>query len=130
MQKRGKPSTGQSSWQVDSSNCDLLKTYEFNKGFKEFVEMMVGAQSESRRDSVDCVISFPYEFFINQGDYQSLLITLEKVRLDLIQNYGEQFLDLMDIIVFEINNYKQLNANVVISLFLLYISRFVSRVFY
>lgn len=36
----------------------------------------------------------------------------------------------MDIIIFEISNYKQLNANVIMSLFLLYISRFVSNEFY
>lgn len=43
LQKKAKQSTGPNSWQVDSSNCDLLKTYEFNKGFKEFVDMLVGA---------------------------------------------------------------------------------------
>jgi hypothetical protein len=36
----------------------------------------------------------------------------------------------MDIIIFEISNYKQLNGYVVISLYLLSISRFVSNGFY
>lgn len=36
----------------------------------------------------------------------------------------------MDIIIFEINNYKLLNANVIMAIFLLYISRFVSKSFY
>lgn len=58
------------------------------------------------------------------------MITLEKVRLDLVQNYEEDFLEKMDIIIFEINNCKLLNGNVVISLFLLYISRFVSVDFF
>lgn len=63
LQKKGKQSSGPNSWQVDSSNCDLLKTYEYNKGFKEFVDMMVGAQCEGRKDSYESIINFPYEHF-------------------------------------------------------------------
>ncbi len=46
--------------------------------------MMIGAQSEGRRDSYECIINMPYDFLHKMEDYQNLLITLEKVRLDLV----------------------------------------------
>ena len=33
LQKKAKNPTGVNTWQVDSQNCDLLRTYEFNKEF-------------------------------------------------------------------------------------------------
>ena len=48
----------------------------------------------------------------------------------MYDNYGENFLAKMDIILFEINNAKNLNANQIIVLFLIYIFRFVSNKFY
>ena len=31
--------------------------------------MMVGAQNETRKDSYDCILSFPFEFFSKPKEY-------------------------------------------------------------
>lgn len=45
---------------------------------------MVGAQNECKKESYDCILNFPFEHFSKHDDYKNLLITLEKVRLDLV----------------------------------------------
>lgn len=46
------------------------------------------------------------------------------------KNYGTNFLNEMDIVIFEINNEKTLNANSILALFLIYTFRFISKDLY
>lgn len=115
---------------MDSQNCDLLRTYEFNKDFKEFANLVCGQGSSSRRSNFDIVLDFPWKCFVDENDYRDLVVSLEKIRIELEAIYGGDFLDQMDIIVYEINNHKELNGYNTTALFLIYIFRFVNPQFY
>lgn len=49
---------------------------------------------------------------------------------ELMENYGNTYLNQIDIIIFEITNYSSLNCNQIFALFLIYIFRFVSLRFF
>lgn len=58
---------------------------------------------------------------MREEDYLNVLLTLEQLREELVGQYGEDFLSEMDIVIFEINNSKELNADQIMALFLLYV---------
>jgi hypothetical protein len=58
---------------------------------------------------------------VREEDYLNVLLTLEQLREELVGQYGEDFLSEMDIVIFEINNSKELNADQIMALFLLYV---------
>ena len=58
---------------------------------------------------------------MREEDYLNILLTLEQLREELMGQYGEDFLSEMDIVIFEINNSKELNADQIMALFLLYV---------
>lgn len=108
----------------------MLRTYEFNKDFKEYVNLVSGQSSSNSMRHYDLILEFPWNVFQNQKDYEKLVIALETIRIELYAIYGENFLDEMDIVVYEINNHKDLNCYQSTALFLIYIHRFVNTQFY
>ena len=55
--------------------------------------------------SYDVVTDFPCEAFQRSEDFEKLLLALETVRVQLVAIYGEDCLEQMDIVVYEINNH-------------------------
>lgn len=92
--------------------------------------MIPGAREEKEEHQKKLIECFPCEIFQKQEYFETLLVRLERIRKELIESYGPNFLTQTDIIVFEINNAKKLNCNDIFCLFLIYVFRYVSITFY
>lgn len=73
---------------------------------------------------------FPSNVFYRPCFYQDILICLEKMRMELIQEYGVNFLLKIDKIMVEISNIPSLVCDQVFSLFLFFIFQFCSTRLY
>ena len=102
----------------------------FNKQFNYFIELIPEAKNDKHNDHRNLVEFFPGHLFSEQRDYEVLLINLERVKREMLGIYGPNFISQIDIIMYEINNVHQLNCNVVFTLFIIWVFRFVSKKFY
>ena len=126
--KQGRPKKDE--WCAMKINSQYQKTYDFNKDFQHYLEMIPGAKEEKEENQKSLIESFPSELFISQDVYERILLNIEQMRKDLLESYGNNFLTQIDIIIFEIANIKKLTCNEIFALFLIYIFRFVTKEFY
>lgn len=117
-------------WNSDNLADEFQSIYDLNNEFKKFMETLEKGNRKGDNNQKDIIEKFPCETFQKQIFFELLLIRLEKIRKELIESYGPDFLSKMDIIIFEINNYKNLNCNDIFCLFLIYVFRYVSHEFY
>ena len=126
--KQGRPKKDE--WAPAKVNAEYQKTYDFNKDFRHFLEMIPGAKKQKEFSDKGILEFFPVDMFEKREDYINLYSKLEQIRKDLLDNYGKNFLEGIDMSIFEINNAKSLNCTEILSLFLIYVFRFVSKSFY
>ena len=126
--KQGRPKKDE--WCATKINSAYQKTYDFNKDFQHYLEMIPMARDLKDPNPKNMINCFPCEIFKDQKHYEKILINMEQLRKELIDNYGNTFLNQIDIIIFEIRNIRDLNANEIFALFLIYIFRFVSKSFF
>lgn len=129
LQKKNNDNKVKDDWNIDNINCDYEKTYRFNQNFREFIKRIEGGVLEKNLHQ-DLIEEFPCDIFSNKVQYEKLLVNIQKIRMEMIENYGGNFLKQIDIIIFEINNSKSLNCNQIFAIFLIYIFRFISIKFY
>ena len=112
----------------DSTNIsgEFKKVYEFNIEFLDFTEQILGERRNGRNKHKKLIEDFPCDIFQKTEDFDILLIKLEQIRRELILSYGPGFLNQIDIIIYEINNAKDLTCNDIFALFLIYSFRSVS----
>lgn len=126
--KQGRPK--KEEWCQEKLNCEFKKIYQFNKELIEYLEMIPNAKILRSQVPVNVIECFPFEIFAKKEIYETLFFKLEKMKKEFVSNYGVNYLSQIDPIILEINNAKSLNCNEVFSLFLIYISRFVTVPFY
>lgn len=130
INKELKESKHKDKWCPIKSNVDIKKSYDFNKDFIGYLDMIPGAKVNQFNFRVDILNVFPFEFFRDRVLYEPLVIKIQQLKKDLIENYGQDYLNQIDSIILEINNAKSLNCNEIFSLFLIYVYRFVSQAFF
>lgn len=126
--KQGRPK--KEEWCAVKINAEYQKTYDFNRDFVHYLDMIPGAKAEKEQSHRSLMELFPIEMFKEKIHYQQIMLKVEQIRKDLEENYGGNFLNQIDIIIYEINNAKSLNCNEIFALFLIYVFRFVSVPFY
>lgn len=117
-------------WRQVRTVSEYQKTYHLNREFQMFLAKIPGALEEGEKRPKDLIEFFPCEKFRDLGDCRGLLVALEQIRMELTESYGNEFVQQIDVIIFEINNSKKLNCLQSIALFLVYVFRLASRAFY
>lgn len=64
--------------------------------------MIPGAKEEKENTIKDIISSFPCELFKDQKYYESILLKISKINQELINNFGNTYLNQIEIIMFDI----------------------------
>lgn len=126
--KQGRPKKDE--WCDVKLSTEYQKTFDFNKDFLHFLDMVPGAKATKQEAHDKLIQHFPLDIFKDKTQAQRIYQKVEQMRKDLVENYGPNFLDQIDVIIYEINNAKSLNCLEIFSLFLIYVFRWVTRPFY
>ena len=126
--KQGRPKKDE--WCDVKLSTEYQKTFDFNKDFLHFLDMVPGAKATKQEAHGKLTEFFPLDLFKEPKHAQQIYQKVEQMRKDLVENYGPNFLDQIDVIIYEINNAKSLNCLEIFSLFLIYVFRWVTRPFY
>lgn len=130
LSRRKQMQSQNDDWKRVRVNSEYQRTYDLNKEFQMFMNKIPGALDEKDKRNKNLIEFFPCEAFKNVYLSRKLLLTLEQIRKELVESYGPNFIQQIDIIIFEINNSRKLNCYQAIALFLIYMFRFCSRRFY
>lgn len=112
------------------SACGLQRIYTANRAFHIFLKQIPGCFEPRDLPSKYLIENFPCEIFKHLSLYNKLLISVERLRKELIEEFGPGFMRRLDAIIFEINNPRRLSVYGVLALFLMHLFRFVSSGFY
>lgn len=108
----------------------LERIYLMNRELQLFLRLIPACLDSKEHPHKQLIEFFPCELFKSESLYNQLLISLDRLRQELAEEYGSHFLKKLDIVIFEINNPKKLNIYEVFGLFLMHMFRFVCREFY
>lgn len=89
---RGKPK------QIDCYESKLQKLSLWNKRFRVLTKQLINFEAKERLlpNSLDLINCFPVSVFYSNHFFQDVLVTLERIRLQMAIEYGEGFFEYLE----------------------------------
>lgn len=107
----------------------LNKINDFNQRFSNYISKFV-SEIKNDKKNVDLINLFPCEIFVEKKIYCEILIKVEKIRIELKNKFGNNYLKDFHIILSKVSNLYYLNCNEIFALFILYFFQYTSESFY
>lgn len=110
------------------SKENIKKINNFNQRFSDYINEFDKINTD--KINVDLINLFPCDIFVEKKFYCQILIKVEKLRIELKNNFGNNYLKDFHIILSQVSNLYYLKCNEIFAIFILYSFQYTSAFFY